>query len=420
MPGGVKLADAVRALYEKKSDSNWYLSSGESEQCECKLEFDPKKLSGVLRAIAALANNKGGFIFFGVSNEKFRVEGLGSSFADTDVVQIVEKLKAHLSPTPSILAKEVVQIGDKSIGVLRVAKHLDAPVIVYRAAENLNEGEILFRYAGQSSRIKFGDLRAMLDARDRRAQLALASAAARVARVGTENALILDTGRNVLDAKGKAILIDEKLAESIKFIKEGQFDEKVGSPTLRLVGEVSPVSVGAITKVKVSREAIFQEGILDDFLHQVKVEHPVQYIHAGLAQSRIWLPIFYYVKLSGLSNKLVAEDVRQLKIAQKGKKKVLIERLLGQRTAFAKVVTRAAAKVAKDVSEGVVAVPTTVDEVTPFANGITGVSKTPVPLSTLLSALQKCRAIAEKADHSTAIGSVYKASCRVDEMFFQT
>ena len=73
---------------------------------------------------------------------------------------------------------------------------------------------------------------------------------------------------------------------------------------------------------RVSREAIFQENILEDFLKQAKVEHPIQYIYAGLAQPRQWLPIFYFARMSGQSNRQIADGLRAMKIAQKGKKKI--------------------------------------------------------------------------------------------------
>ena len=35
---------------------------------EAELDLDPKKLTPVVRAIAALANNKGGYVLFGLSD----------------------------------------------------------------------------------------------------------------------------------------------------------------------------------------------------------------------------------------------------------------------------------------------------------------------------------------------------------------
>jgi hypothetical protein len=168
---------------------------------------------------------------------------VGSEFSKTDIVRIVEKVKAHLSPTPTITAKQIIDFDGLPVGLLHVAKYPNPPIIVYRDGDGLNEGEILFRYPGQSSRIKFGDLRTMLEERDRLAQSALAQAAGRIADIGTKNAMILDTNRNVLEDEGHSILIDQKLVDNLKFIKEGEFDEKIGAPTLKLVGEVAPASV---------------------------------------------------------------------------------------------------------------------------------------------------------------------------------
>jgi hypothetical protein len=413
--GGV--TDSARALFRKK-DGTWRLEGGEQEECECKIDFDPKKMTAIVKTIAALANNKGGYIFFGVSNAEFKVEGIGDQFAKTDIVRIVEKVKAHLSPTPTITAKETIDFDGLLVGFLHVAKYPNPPVIVYRDGEGMNEGEILFRYPGQSSRIKFGDLRAMLDERDRAAQSSLARAAGQLADIGTGNAMILDTNRNVLEDGGRSILIDEKLVENLKFIKEGDFDEKFGAPTLKLVGEVTPVAVKGPTTKVVAHAAIFQESILDKFLKQEKVDGPIEYVFAGLAQSRMWLPIFYYARMCEKSNEEVAALVRALKVAQKGKKKVLISRLEGQKLAFAKAVTKASKRWRDDIAKGVVTLPTTAAEVALFAQGVTGVSKTTAKLDALLGALAVSRDIAETADHGDLMGLVYKAASRVDELFF--
>jgi hypothetical protein len=169
---------------------------------------------------------------------------------------------------------------------------------------------------------------------------------------------------------------------------------------------------------RLSREAIFQEDILEDFVTQAKVEQPVQYIQAGLAQSRQWLPIFYFARMAGLSNAQVAETVRGMKISQKGKKNILIERLSGKKTAFTKNVTRPARQIAVEISKGVISVPTTVKEVGSFASGLTAVKNTKALLGDLLLALSACRDLADEAEDGNALGAVYKAACRVDEIFF--
>ncbi|QDF39805.2 ATP-binding protein [Bradyrhizobium symbiodeficiens] len=417
-PNARSIVDKARTLFRKSKDGTWKLEGGEHEECECKVDFDPKKMTAIVKAIAALANNKGGYIFFGIANAEFKVGGVGDLFTKTDIVQIVEKVKAHLSPTPTIAAKETLDLDGCFVGLLHVTKHPNPPVIVYRDGDGLNEGEILFRYPGQSSRIKFGDLRAMLDERDRLAQSALARAAGQIADIGTRNAMILDTNRNVLEDGGRSILIDKELVDSLKFIKEGDFDEKLGAPTLRLVGEVTPVTVKGSATTIIAHAAVFQESILDKFLKQERVDAPIEYIYAGLAQSRMWLPIFYYSRMCEKSNDEIAALVRALKVAQKGKKRILVDRLELHKSAFAKAVTKASKRWRDDIAKGIVTVPTTVEEAALFAQGVTGVGAIAAKLEALLKALAVCRTFAEAADHGDLMGLIFKAASRVDELFF--
>src|ERR1700676_2584966 len=65
------IGERARALFRKSNDGTWSLEGGEHESCECKKDFDPRKMTMIVKAIAALANNKGGYIFFGVSNTGF-------------------------------------------------------------------------------------------------------------------------------------------------------------------------------------------------------------------------------------------------------------------------------------------------------------------------------------------------------------
>lgn len=71
----------------------------------------------------------------------------------------------------------------------------------------------------------------------------------KIGRTGPSNAAILDT-ENGLISKGSAriLVVDQQLVSKLKFIKEGQFSEKDGAPTLKLVGDVSPVDQVDVVK----------------------------------------------------------------------------------------------------------------------------------------------------------------------------
>ena len=213
--------------------------------------------------------------------------------------------------------------------------------------------------------------------------------------------------------QGRPILIDEHLAKSINLVKEGRFDSKTGTPALKLAGEVASLSQ------RVVREAIFQEEILDDFLNQRSVEQPLQYIRATLAQSKLWLPIFYFARMSGRTDAEIAMEISRMKVSQKGKKKVLIDRLEGRKSALTKAVTQSARNLCLRLSHGELSIPSAAKDVAIFAQAMTAITTTTLAINELFPALISCRDLAESAGNSSALGAVYKAACRVDELFFR-
>lgn len=412
-------AERARALFTKLEDGSWRLKDGETDQQECKKEFDPKKLSAVLCAIAAMSNNRGGYLFLGVSNSDCKAVGINDDFANFDVAKLMDKVKVHLAPTPVITTKEIIDLDCTRVGFIHVEPHPHKPVIVCKDdGDKLKEGEILFRYAGQSSRIKFTDLRELLAERDRKAQLALVGAAGKLATVGTANALILDTDKNVLDADGREILIDEELAKGINFIREGQFDEVDGAPTLKLVGEVKPVNVQSLLAEKHIDKAISQERILEAFLAQETVTNPKEYVLAAVSQPRKWLPLFYFTNQAGLTPAAMIDEVKTLATSQKEKKKTVIKRLSGKETAHTASPTKKANSVAFDVEQGKAKVPTKLEDVGTFCQAICSMSKTKMSLTDALVALKQCYDLAVSDSH--ALSFVFKAACRIDELFCQT
>jgi hypothetical protein len=420
VPVELSKSDIARLLFEKQADGSWKLKDGETDQHECKQDFDPKKLSPVLRAIAAMSNNRGGFLFLGVTNADCKATGVAEAFGKFDIAKLMDKVKVHLAPTPVITTKEVIDFDGLQVGFIHVEPHPYKPVIVCKDdGDKLSEGEILFRYAGQSARIKFTDLQALLTERDRKAQLALADAAGKLATVGTANALILDTDKNVLDADGREILIDEELASSLNFIREGHFDEVDGAPALKLVGEVKPVNVQGKIAEKLVPKAISQEQILTAFLSQANVANPIEYVLAGVTQPRKWLPIFFFVRATGLTAGNVVNEVKGLATSQKEKKNTTIKRLEGKLSPHTRGPTKKARSIAFDIEMGTAKVPSRAYDVGTFAQALAAIDKTKWSLPEALAALVKCHELATAADDGNALSAVFKAACRLDEMFFK-
>jgi hypothetical protein len=74
----------------------------------------------------------------------------------------------------------------------------------------------------------------------------------KIGKAGPSNAAILDTEKSIIEKdETKILVVDEDLAKKLKFIKEGEFVEKKGATTLKLIGDVVPIDrVEVIKKIK--------------------------------------------------------------------------------------------------------------------------------------------------------------------------
>ncbi len=330
------LADKARAKFVRRDDGNWYLADGETSEQECKAQFDPRRMEPIIRAIAALANNRGGFVFIGVTDKECRVAGMpDTSFQDTDIVRITDKAKTLLTPTPDF-SKDVIDLGGHSVGVLFVEKYHTPPVIVCRDAKGLEDGSILFRYPGQSGKIKFGDLLAMLRERDKAATHSLLASASRLSEIGADRALIVDTEKGELDAGSKRIVIDRALADQLDFIREGEFEERSGARALRLIGDVHAVDPGGQVVERIEGRALDADAVLKAYLNHDTVRTPLEYICLSAKVGRRWLPLFYFVKLAGGNTAAAIEALTATNAVYRASKTKALERLRGQCSAFEK------------------------------------------------------------------------------------
>ncbi len=273
-------------------------------------------------------------MFIGVQNADCRVVGMpDTSFQGTDIVRIADKVKNLLTPTP-VFAKEVIEIAGLAVGVIYVEKYLNPPVIVCRDADGLEDGSILFRYPGQSGKIKFGDLLALLRERDRAATQALLASATRLSEIGTDRALIVDTDRGELDAGSKRIVIDRALADQLNFIREGEFEERAGAPALRLIGDVQAIDSEKKVVERIEGRALDADAVLFAYLGHEDVREPLQYICLSAKVQRQWLPVFYFVHLAGVDIQTAISALDETTAVYRNSKQYALERLRGRRSAF--------------------------------------------------------------------------------------
>ncbi|WP_439471292.1 AlbA family DNA-binding domain-containing protein [Brevundimonas sp.] len=418
--------EAITALFKLGDDQIWRLKEGESDTTECKAGFGLKHSHQWVKAIAALSNNRGGYVFFGVADGDhkgaagqdlgYAVVGLGSDeFARIDPAEITNKLRSVLDPTPriEIAARE---IGGTLIGVIYVEQHPSRPIIAQKAegGDKIKEGDIFYRYPGQSIRIKYSDLRAMLDQRDRQARLDIMPMVERLLALGPQRAMIADLDEGVLATGQGRIVLDSDLIERINFIREGAFDEVNGAPTLKLIGEVVPFNQDDIQ----SRGVITDDVVLRNFLAQQTVSLPKEYIrYAVVGGHAAWLPIGYFARRAGLS----CSDVRTLVTSLQGqsaRKKALLKRI--DKADSARADFQGSPKsIARKLASGTLTEPTDAKSAASIAQAICALQEPrTLTLEDLLGLLTRCLAAIDAEGGVSALSYVRRAACRIDEMFF--
>lgn len=164
----------------------------------------------------------------------------------------------------------------------------------------MKDADIYFRYAGRSERIKSADLERIIDERRRNEEKLWLSFIEKASKIGIQNASLIDMSNGVISEKGGTIFIDKKLLNQMKFIKEGEFNEKQGAPTLRLIGDVQQIETGKllISPPKRIVKAIEQTDIIESFLKQETVDEPLNYISHICSCFSGYLPVYYYISLS--------------------------------------------------------------------------------------------------------------------------
>jgi hypothetical protein len=397
----------IQAMFEKRKTS-WHVRGGETDVVECKRSY---AVSGaVLKAIAGLANNKGGHILFGVKDGTSVVEGMSDDkFHTLDPSILNSHLLSTLDPVPRI-EKVALSIGGKSVGAMYIEKHPEGPVIAVKSVgSDIREGAIYFRYVGETRQIKPGELRQIIKMRE---QKAVEEFSRRMSRVATGSDAIVDLDSGEVAGKSGRFVIDKDLLPSIQFIREGDFSEVKGAPALRVIGEVEPISAADRDRVHIIRENITPDAIIENFLRDNRVQEPLQYLHAQAHYPRKWMPIWHYVRQLSIPVDDLVEDLRSMTACLPTSRNAMVQRLRGTLTA-AKHYTGSPAKILTSLRAERIGKPKSVDEFGAFANAVQGLPNDFKNAEELRPILLDCLKADAGGKHRH---SIYRAASRIDEI----
>ena len=223
-----------------------YLKTRESSTIEFKQSFNPAGLAEYVKDFSSFANKRGGYIVFGVKNKPHIPIGLENErFADVDEAIITEFVNQHFTPVIE-WEKDIYTWKGKNFGIIYIYESKNKPIIAINdggRGQEIKSGEIYFRYIGRSEKIRHAELRQIIEERIEYERNRWRELFEKISKIGPQNAAVLDTLEGKIEEGNRVMLIDDKLIQQLKFIREGQFKEKEGAITLKLVGDLLPVSV---------------------------------------------------------------------------------------------------------------------------------------------------------------------------------
>jgi hypothetical protein len=356
-------------MFEEAPGGVLTLKGGETETVECKAKFGLG--SKVMRSVAALANNQGGYILFGVSDTDYRIIGTDNSkISGTDISIVSVRVGSCMEPCPKVEFRGC-QIADCHIGVMYVFKENDGPVISTKTDQEFREGTIYYRYQGESRAIRPAEFRKILSERDRRQREVDSRSIAQLLALGPR-AQVIDIGSN------------------------------------------TPVAT------KIVREGIDDGDVLRNFIRREKVESPLAYLLRSSNTPKRWLPIFYYLGLSGLSVGSAIRLIEDKETSFVASKRSLIQRLKGEMSAYAPAVGRLSNIFLEKIrNRDNISVKST-DDAIALMHAFIALQDGGCPIEYIFILLADGVSIVRDsgASKGTSWSVIYRAAARIDEIYF--
>ena len=238
------------------------LRSRESNTVEIKESFNKNSTAKYAKTMAAYANNRGGYIIFGVKDNPREIVGLkNNNFENLSQEQFTDAINSLFSPaidwecgTLTIPTEHLKTVGNERveketieirIGWLYAEQAESKPVIAQKSdsGEKITSGDVFYRYRARSEKIKYAEMRRIIEERTSKEREGLLKLFEIIRKSETANLGIVNySNGKITTPYGVDVAFDRKLVSQVlkkaKFIKEGSFDETVGIPVIKVTGNI--------------------------------------------------------------------------------------------------------------------------------------------------------------------------------------
>lgn len=409
----------------------------ESVTLEFKESFNYGSMAMYFRTIVSFANRNGGYIIFGVKDKPRELIGLKEknleSFENLKIEEFTNNLNEYFS-LEILWEHGIYEFNGKSFGIIYVYELENKPAICRKNYDNkedkysLKDGDIYYRYAGRSQKIRYTELSDIIENKRKKEERMWLEYLIKSAKIGIENIGLLNFKNGNIEGKNiNSIYIDENLLQQIRFIQEGKFEEKEGTPTLRLMGEINNINGEKIIvkkeKEKIKIRGISEIDIIESFLTDKDVSEEAEEYIKGIANcSSGFMPIYYFFIINNSDLDEGIELIESVNVRTNAKTKIL-ERLKKNRREkieVPKTKTEEIAKMFEKIEQENIDIGK--DNLKIFLKSIlcaenVFISKNISIIKRILYDLfQKYYSLSDR----DLVGNIRKAICRVDETIFDT
>lgn len=238
------------------------LKSRESNTVEFKESFNKNSTAKYAKTMAAYANNRGGYIIFGVKDSPREIVGLrNNNFENLNQEQFTDAVNSLFSPAIDwecgsfvIRVERLItgaggetetKVVDLQIGWIYAEESEQKPIIAQKAdsGEKITSGDVYYRYRARSEKIKFAEMSRIVEERAAREREGLLKLFEVIRKSETANLGIVNySNGKITTPYGVDVAFDRKLVTQVlkkaKFIKEGSFHETEGIPVIKVTGNI--------------------------------------------------------------------------------------------------------------------------------------------------------------------------------------
>lgn len=247
--------EAVRKVLSSRNAAGT-LKSRESYTVEFKESFNKNSTAKYAKTMAAYSNNRGGYIIFGVKDSPRTIVGLkNDNFENMSQEQFSEVVNSLFAPAMDwdcgTLVIEVPTTDETGIsqslkiGWLYTSEAEYKPIIAQKQieGEKINSGDVYYRYRARSEKIKFAEMRQIIEERTAKEREGLLKLFEVIRESKTANLGIVNYSNGKISTPyGVDVAFDRKLVKQVlkkaKFIKEGSFNETDGIPVIKVTGNI--------------------------------------------------------------------------------------------------------------------------------------------------------------------------------------